>query len=319
VSRRDPTPPAALVLSLLRDAGIYDPPDPLTLLGISTCSVWRVTVGAHLFVLRYRLDDQPQLAHQEAYLSELLHRHAVPAPRVVAIETSDQKVATLSTWLPGIRLDQARTQLSTSDLSSAWRSVGAALRRAHAINLPVAGEIVRDRVQPFVGGWAQWVLADLANDLTWLQAALGVPSISWSHLEGVVAAAVAALAEAPVRLIHNDALPQNVLVTPGADGWYCSGWLDWEFARAADPDWDVGTFDFRPAGLVPPAFYEGYGEPPREPAASIYDLLMATWRTRVELERRSDWIWPPQQARIGYLRSLPSHIDRLAALLQVSP
>jgi aminoglycoside phosphotransferase (APT) family kinase protein len=307
------------VQSLLRDAGVYDPPDPLTLLGISTCSVWRLTAGAQSFVLRYRLDNQPQLAYKEAYIGELLHRQAVPAPRVVAIATSDQKVATLSTWLPGIRLDQARMHISSSDLSSAWRSVGAALRRAHAISLPVAGEIVLDRVEPFVGGWAQWVLADLATDLSWLQAALGVPSSSRSRLEGVITAALAALAEAPVRLIHNDALPQNVLVAPGADGWRCSGWLDWEFARAADPYWDVATFDFRPAGLVPAAFYEGYGEPPREPAASIYDLLMATWRTRVELERGSDWLWPPQQARIAYLQSLPSHIDRLAALLQLSP
>jgi aminoglycoside phosphotransferase (APT) family kinase protein len=319
VSRPDPIPPAALVRSLLREAGIHDAPDPLTLLGISTCSVWRVNAGGQPFVLRYRLDHQPQFAHKEAYLSDLLHRHAVPAPRVVAIEINDLGVATLSTWLPGIRLDQALEQVSPLDLPSAWRSVGDALRRVHAIVLPVAGEIVWDRVDAFAGGWAQWVLADVVDDINWLQAALGMPPVSPSHLERVVAAAIDALADTPIRLIHNDALPQNVLVAPGADGWTCTGWLDWEFARAADPYWDVGTIDFRPARLVPTAFYEGYGEQLREPEASIYDLLMATWRTRVELERGSNWTWPPQPARINYLRNLPIHLDRLAALLNVSP
>jgi aminoglycoside phosphotransferase (APT) family kinase protein len=312
-------PPAPLVQALLRDADIHGTPDPLTLLGVSTCSVWRLTVREQTYVVRYRLDGDSQLAHKEAYLSALLHRHAVPAPVVLAVEASASGVATLSTWRPGIPLDQAMERLAPADLCSAWRSTGAALRRAHAIVLPAAGEIVRDRVEPFNGGWEHWVLADLADDLSWLQAALDAPRVNLQRLERVVAAALNALRRAPVRLIHNDALPQNILVAQEPGGWSCTGWLDWEFARAADPRWDVGTLDFRPAGLVPAAFYEGYGAWPSEPQASIYDLLMATWRTRVELEHGGHWSWPPQQSRIDYLHSLPDQIDRLAELLYVRP
>ena len=310
-------PPRELLRSLLREAGVHDALESTTLLGVSTCSVWAVTAGGQRYVVRLRLDGDAQMARKEGYLSELLRRHGAPAPVVLAMIANEHGVVTLSHRLPGIRLDRAMQTLSAADLWSAWRSTGAALRLVHEIVLPEAGEIVGDRVEPFPGGWARWVLEDLADDVRWLQAALGGAPVNLALLERVHAAAVDALEDAPVRLVHNDALPQNVLVAPGPDGWTCTGWLDWEFARAADPLWDVATLDFRPAGLVPSAFYEGYGTQPSEPQASIYDLLMATWRTRVELEYGSDWCWPPQQARINYLRELPRWIDRLAGRLGV--
>jgi len=94
--------------------------------------------------------------------------------------------------------------------------------------------------------------------------------------------------------------------------------LDWEFARAGDPLWDVATLDFRPAGLVPIAFYAGYGQTPPEPQASVYDLLMAAWRTRAELEGHGPgWRWPPQAARLAYLRELPFRLAQLADALGV--
>jgi aminoglycoside phosphotransferase (APT) family kinase protein len=158
----------------------------------------------------------------------------------------------------------------------------------------------------------------LADDLRWLQAAVGGPPVDSALVERVAAAARRALRERPVRLLHNDALPQNVLVAPGPDGWRCTGWLDWEFARAGDPLWDVATLDFRPAGLVPDAFYAGYGAPPPEPQASVYDLLMAAWRTRAGLQGEGGWRWPPQAARVAYLRDLPSRLAPLGGALGVA-
>lgn len=313
----DTSPPARLIQALLREAGVRGVAESPSPLGVSTSSVWALTAGGRRYVARQRLDGDARLALKEAYLSDLLRRRGVPAAEVLAVVAGEHGVATLSPLLAGIRLDRAVASLPVDDLQSAWRSTGEALRSAHGIVLPEAGEIVGDRVEPFPGGWARWVTDGLADDVEWLRAALGGPAIGRPFLDRVVVAAADALQRAPVRLIHNDALPQNVLVAPGPEGWRCTGWLDWEFARAADPLWDLARLDFRPAGLVPSAFYEGYGTRPAEPQASVYELLTATWRTRAELEHGSSWTWPPPPARVGYLRGLPDRIERLAGLLGV--
>jgi hypothetical protein len=140
---------------------------------------------------------------------------------------------------------------------------------------------------------------DLAADLGWLQAAAG-----------------RALRGPPERPLRNDALPQNVLVAPGPGGGGAPG-DSIGSSRAGDPLWAVATLDFRPAGLVPEAFSAGYGAPPPEPQASVYELLMAAWRTRAELEGHGPWRWPPPAARLAHLRELPARLARLAGLLGV--
>jgi aminoglycoside phosphotransferase (APT) family kinase protein len=305
------------VRALLREAGLRGRPGALAPLGLSTSSVWALDIAGAAYVVRWRLDGDPRMARKEAYLSGLLRRHAVPAPETLAVAVGEHGVATLSTRLPGVRLDRATETLPEDARRQAWRSAGETLRRAHGISFPQAGEIVGERVEPFPAPWGDRMTDSLAADLRWLQAAVGGPPADPGLLERVAAAAPGALRDAPVRLLHNDALPQNVLVAPGPGGWRCTGWVDWECARAGDPLWDVATLDFRPAGLVPDAFHAGYGAPPPEPQASVYELLMAVWRTRAELEGPWAWRWPPPAARLAYLRELPARLARLAALLGV--
>jgi aminoglycoside phosphotransferase (APT) family kinase protein len=318
VGRHAPAPPGALVRTLRREAGIGGRPGRLTPLGVSTSSVWALDVEGAAYVVRWRLDGDEEMARKEAYLSGLLRGHGVPAPETLAVASTEEGVATLSTYLLGVRLDVANETLGEEERCQAWRAAGEALRRAHEIAFPVAGEIVGERVAPFPCSFGDHMTDSLADDLRWLQTAVGGARVNSVLLERVVAAARGALRQRPVRLLHNDALPQNVLVVPGPDGWRCSGWLDWEFARAGDPLWDVATIDFRPAGLVPDAFYAGYGATPPEPQASVYELLMAVWRTQAELEGHGAWRWPPQAARLAYLRDLPSRLARLGSALGVT-
>lgn len=296
--------PNELIDELLSSAGVRGVPESIVALGESTNRVWKLTVDSDRFVVKQRLDASADLARKESYLSELLGKHDVPAPRVLSVAIGAE-IGILTSFADGMRLDEAIESVPADQLASAWRSVGEAMRRAHSIELPVAGEIVGDRIEPFPGGWASWATEDLSDLLFWLANRFEV-SVERQLVDRFVIVAREVLAEAPVRLIHNDALPQNFMVARQSDGdWRCTGLLDWEFARAGDPRWDIATLDLRSAGLVPDAFYEGYGSRPSEPEATIYEVLTAAWKTRAQLEGHGDWHWSPLVARCDYFRRLP--------------
>ncbi|MEM7029771.1 MAG: aminoglycoside phosphotransferase family protein [Chloroflexota bacterium] len=303
-----------LIQTLLIRAGIYGQPDAVTLLGDSTSLVWRITVKDRHYVVRQRSDHDRQMIDKEVYLTALLKEQQVPTSEVLATIADENRTATLSTYIDGVRLDAVLSTLSQHEKAQVWHSVGEYFRLAHTIEMPTAGEIIGDQIEPFTGGWTHFVLEDLETDIAWLMQKLAMPHPNIAQVDRVIATAKSILSETPICLLHNDALPQNMLVAPGEQGWQCVAWLDWEFARAGDPIWDVATLDFRPAQLVPPHFYEGYGYHRNEQQASIYDLLMAVWRTRVELEHGALWDWPPQTERIKYLIHLSKHIERLANL-----
>lgn len=307
--------PHSILAGLFQSAGLSSAPQSIELLGVSTAEVWALTTAQGDYVLRYQPDGAMAAVHKEQYLSNLLAQHDLPASRVLATLATEQGSATLSTRLAGARLDQVLPTLGPPEQEAVWRSVGAVLRQIHGIALPIAGEIVGDRIESFPIPWAAWVLDDLPGDLYWLQQQLGFMMPDTHELAELVQLGQHWLANRPIRLIHNDALPQNILVAHSQNGWYCSGWLDWEFCRAGDPLWDLATLDFRPAGLVPTAFYSGYGE---RPAAlhGLYDLLMATWRTRAVLEHGASWEWPPPAAWRDYLATIQLHMHTLLGALR---
>jgi aminoglycoside phosphotransferase (APT) family kinase protein len=278
------------------------------MLGESSNRVWKLNIGGSQYVLRERLDGSPTMLVKEAYLSDLLAHHEVPAPRVLATVAAEH-IGTLTTFAEGITLGRALEVLSPDDLAAAWRSTGEALRRAHEIEQPVAGEIVGDRIEPFAGGWATWAGEDVTDTLGWLREQAGMPALG-EDAERFSQSMHSVLADAPIRLIHNDLLPQNIMVAPGPDGWRCTALLDWELARAGDPRWDLATLDLRPAELVPPAFYEGYGERPAEPHATIYEVLAMAWKTKAQLQGLGDWWWTPLNARLAYVANLERHLAR---------
>ena len=199
-----PPPPAPpeLVRALLREAGLRGRPEALAPLGVSTSRAHTLDVGGAPYVVRWRLDGDPQMAHKEVYLSGLLRRHAVPAPETLAAVAGERGVATLSTRLPGVRLDVATGTLPEDARHQAWRSAGEALRRDHEVAFPQAGELVGDRVAPFLAPWGSRMTDSLATDLRWLQAAVGGPTAEPALLERVAAAAPGALHDAPVRLLR---------------------------------------------------------------------------------------------------------------------
>lgn len=59
------------------------------------------------------------------------------------------------------------------------------------------------------------------------------------------------------RLVHGDFNPANVLVKEGEKGWEISALLDWEFAFAGSPMWDIANW-LREAKHVDPTYTQAF-------------------------------------------------------------
>ncbi|WP_020580141.1 phosphotransferase family protein [Actinopolymorpha alba] len=252
---------------------------------------------------------------KETWLHGLLREHDIPVPQILAAAACEGRSGTLMPWVEGVTLEQVLVEGSPGDQTAAWQAFGTTLRHIHDIEMDAAGEIVGDRVVPFSPDWDQWATADLPTDLTIVLGRLDM-TVDDRLLDEIAERAGHAISlTGGARLLHNDPLPHNVVLSHTSGSWTCTGWLDWDDARTGDPWWDVMKLDFRPAGLVPPAFYDGYGAAPTELRASTYELLMAVWRARETIETGQRFDWPDSQASIDYLQDR-SNLIRLQTLLR---
>jgi len=252
----------------------------------------------------------PDRAHREAAVLALLDQEAVPAPRVLAV--TDE--ALLMTFEQGQLLGKLAEEAAT-ELDGAWRDTGRALRRVHQIVPPVdlnlAGGPGRSPLP-----WHERVLADVDAHLTAALKTRPDVAIHASRIRGVFDEAVDRLAVRPMRLLHGDAQPWNVLVERADKRWSCTAILDWEFAELGDPVWDLVRFDQlrrRPLAPTPDSFFEGYGE--RGPATiwRLYELALHLWQA----DDADTWPDPLPSHKIAdeYLTRLPAHLDEIERLL----
>ena len=107
--------------------------------------------------------------------------------------------------------------------------------------------------------------------------------------------------EARRSLLHGDPVPGNVLVAD--DG--AVGWVDWEWARAGDPAWDLAALLGREAPEAP-AWREGvaagYGALPPAARREAYELMLAVEVVKLATSpaRARAWAW----RRLGALAGL---------------
>jgi aminoglycoside phosphotransferase (APT) family kinase protein len=205
------------------------------------------------------------------------------------------------------------------DLEAAWADAGQALRRAHDLAGPAggAGLIVGDRLDPFPeGSWGRWHAANLAQHASRLAARHG-STIPVGRIRQIAEAAVAALNDRPLRLIHNDPHPWNVLAVQDHGRWTCAAWLDWEFAWVGDPVWDLARLDvFRitDIGPTPDAFFDGYGSAPESPAYEFYVLAINLWMVN-QADDGGTALPPTYAAARKYVRDLPRHLIHIETML----
>jgi aminoglycoside phosphotransferase (APT) family kinase protein len=259
--------------------------------------------------------DRLQRSKKEAFLHRLLSDHGVRVPKIVAQIEDDGQAASLLQYLPGELLGDAGPRLTSPERGQAWRSVGAALYRAHQIHYPPGshGDIVGDVLQPFeAGSWGRFHVQSIVEHAERLRQREAI-RLDLSQLRQIVEATVPKLDRTPASLLHNDPHPWNVLVRREGPTWECSGWLDWEYAWVGDPDWDLVRMDLfriRPIGPTPSAFYDGYGSTPATLPSQVYTLHINLWMAN-DFLNGGRTLLPTYQAAMAYLGRMDRELEAL--------
>ncbi len=272
----------------------------------------------------YDTKDELQRVEKELYLHDLLLKHDVPVPAIVAHLDDESGRAVLMEYKPGHLLGDMVGTLTDEQCAQAWRDVGAALLKVHSIQLPDRrpGLIVGNRVQPFdEGSWGEFHFHQAVRHAeNLLNRDLGL-RFDLASMKRVLKLAVPLLDERPLALLHNDPHPWNVLVYDEAGQWRCSAWLDWEYAWSGDPAWDLARleiFRLKPIGPTPAAFYEGYGDAPKDPEWTIYELSIYLWMADQYLEGEVDEervLMPTYEAAMRYLGRIDEVVKRIGRTL----
>ncbi|GAA4546830.1 phosphotransferase family protein [Amycolatopsis samaneae] len=182
-----------------------------------------------------------------------------PVPEVVAVDpdgTEAGQPVLLSRFVSGVLLSEA---LPTADAECLGRAVGAVLAAIGTVVFPRPGfftgaDLVPDGTEPtadlpaFVERCLRAVDANRELGRAERDALL-------RHAEHRVP--LVETVRGSRALVHSDFNPKNLLVARDGDGWVVSAVLDWEFAFAGSPLFDVGNMLRFPEDH-PPAFRNGF-------------------------------------------------------------
>lgn len=250
--------------------------------------------------------DEPETVDRQAkeeWLLPLLRDAGVPVPEIVASVTG----AVLTKYIEGEALADTPGDLE------AWADAGRTLAIAHQVRFDAAGLVVAHGVEPFPeGNWASWLAAHCDRHAERLWAKRPDVQVDREDLASALSLARPTLDAAPVRLVHTDSHPWNVLVREGR----CVAWLDWEFAWAADPTWDFVRNEFvriRDIGPTPEAFYKGYGQTPDPLRFAVCELALYLWMANDA--RYFDHAPVTYAAAERYIAELPDHLRQLRSLI----
>lgn len=290
--------------------------EPLGRQVINVTYVVRFDNGDRYVVRIYRWPfegpDELDRPTKEAWLSEVLYQHGIPAARVLSkVETTDG-IAVVRTYLRGDPLGDLPEMYD-----DAWRAVGESLARVHRIEVGdgTAGVIHGREVKPFSeGSWGRW---QLANAVTHCEEVIsrGEYRVDADQVRTIYERAVPLLDERPVRLLHNDPHAWNVLVAKDDNGWRCTGWVDWEFAWTGDPAWDLARLDIfrsKDIGPTPASFYEGYGSEPVPVVSELYEFAIMLWMSN-QAATGDQVLAPTYERAHRHLRQAPSVLAHLEA------
>lgn len=216
-------------------------------------------------VLRHRASDPHPLPTLQA---QFLADHDVPAPRLLG--GNDE--ATLYEYAPGEMLSTLAAEgRMTND---AWRSLGTAMRRLHAVTFPakLSGVFGPDGLTLAPAD----PVAELHETLTaaeeYLRTHLPEVVPHLPHAHALVDAHARSLS-GPTSLLHFDMNPSNIIIGPTE-----TLLIDWGDVHVGDPAAEIAALEehiylIDRTAQLPDPFYEAYG--PRADKVDVWRLCGA--------------------------------------------
>ncbi|WP_343714958.1 phosphotransferase [Inquilinus sp.] len=239
-------------------------------------------------VLRLYQRDPAQAAKERA-IHALATQRGIPAPRLLGggDDPATGLPFALLDWIEGQRLDEAARGLDDAELPPLPRAVGAALAAIHAVTFDRSGflDASLTMAQPVDIG---------STGLIWFLRHALVDGPGGDRLGRDLAERLVAFAEreaglldrwpGPPCLTHSDFGGTNILVRREPGGWAVAAVLDWEFAFAGSPFFDLGNLLRPPLGSRP-----GVAEAVAAGYRAAGGALPAEWRRMAALADLFSW------------------------------
>ncbi len=185
---------------------------------------------------------------------------SVPVPRLLYAACDAEPPYVVSSWVEGVKLEEVLRTASAADTFAAGRAAGMTLAAIHTYTFEHAGFFgpalaIAEPLGPIRAACEGYVDARLSEEH--VRARLGAALAE--QLAAMMDGCAPLLDTLPDRttLIHGDYKPQNLLLRRDTAGhWETAAVLDWEFAFAGPPLFDIGQL-LRYRAALPPEYTAG--------------------------------------------------------------
>jgi aminoglycoside phosphotransferase (APT) family kinase protein len=247
--------------------------------------------GYRVVLLRYWQRD-PEQASKELAILQLIGSR-VPTPQIFAFGQADPDFGlpyVILEWIEGRRLELIASQLTGPSLYELGSSIGSALAAIHSFTFDHPGFFDANLVIPTAidfgqDGLLRWLRKCLLEGLGGerLGAKLTADLLTFVENKGYVLNSAWAT---QACLTHGDFNGSNILVRlhEQHSSWSAAAILDWEFAFAGGPAFDLGNLLRPPLGLLP-SFVDGVVHGYRTAGGS----LPQGWHTASRLADLTSW------------------------------
>jgi aminoglycoside phosphotransferase (APT) family kinase protein len=234
------------------------------------------------FVLRLYVRDR-NACQKDLDVFQLVHKN-VPIPEIVYADPDGTHYPlpySIMRWVDGVLLSEILASGNIADITNVAYDVGATLAAISTCAFPQSGFFGPGLIiaQPFHGDVAAW-LAAIEHFLFKGRAGerLGVALTDrlWTFV--TMNKEYLAPIEGIASLVHSDFKGINILVRQDQADWKVAAVLDWEFAFASSPLYDIGNM-LRYDQQYPPVFEQQFIQGFREHGGN----LPAEWKKIVKL------------------------------------